>query len=121
MSKSAKPGDFTPGVRYFRVRRLAPMESEALETCFELQPGNTVTRTVDVFRNQSRSNSIRILSHRSGAFSEYAIEARSPCLMGNRFSAPGAFEAHWDARSVLCEPITKATFERLFMSAKPDL
>ena len=49
-----------------------PNSAESTKSYFEIGGGNVVRRTIDLHDGQVITNSIEILSHRSGAFSDYA-------------------------------------------------
>tara|TARA_Y100001947_G_scaffold157915_1_gene169468 strand:+ start:1379 stop:1711 length:333 start_codon:yes stop_codon:yes gene_type:complete len=107
---------------YLRIERVNPETSEPPVSLFEIQPDNSVTRTVDLFDVEHIvANSVRMMSHGHGAFSDYAYGNSSACLFANLFPKPDDYAAYWLERGATYEHVKKAEFERLFMRATPDI
>lgn len=108
---------------YFRTTRRNHLKrGEWAEKLWEIQDSGAVTRTVEIDDyGNSKALSLRILSHKSGAFRDSLQFEQNPCLMGNKYKSIDDFKIAMQRDSVQVQPTTKANFERRFMTANPDL
>jgi hypothetical protein len=104
---------------YLHVRKLDPYDWT--DKYFEVRDAKRVSRMVTINADgTAESNSIAIMAHRSGAYSDNVHDDEGPCIVGG-FPAPGDYIEYWTRAGCTFEMIAAKDFNRRFMRARPDL
>jgi len=108
---------------YFRTTRASkPKYNEWVEKLWEIQDSGAITRTIETDDcGNALALGLQIMSHKSSAFADYVYGSLNPCLKTNKYKSIDDFRVAVKSDGAQIQPITKAIFERRFMTSNPDL